>query len=99
MKPEWFKLVENDPRISVKPKNHVFVYILIGVLIGGMGSYFLVPSKVVDKPVEAIISTPVQTIAPSIPKPDKITPFVPAIKNPVLNPSGDDDSEDEENDD
>jgi hypothetical protein len=86
MKPYWFKLTENDEPMPIKPKNHRFLSLLIGVLIGVVGSYFLIPSKIVDSPVDQI------SIVEPIPNPQ------PSIKNPMLNPSDDNESEDEDDD-
>ena len=84
MKPYWFKLTENDEPISTKPKTHRFLTLLIGVLIGVVGTYLLIPSKVADSPVDQI----------SIVEPT--TNLQPTIKNPMLNPSNDDEEEDED---
>jgi hypothetical protein len=86
MKPYWFKLIERDEPMPIKPKNHRFLSLLIGVLIGVVGSYFLIPSKIVDSPVDQI------SIVEPIPNPQ------PSIKNPMLNPSDDNESEDEDDD-
>ena len=81
MKPYWFKLTENDEPMPIKPKTYKVATLLGGVLIGVIGSYFLIPSKVVDNTI--YIVEPVQTINPEIP----------AITNPMLNPSGDEDDD------
>ena len=95
-KPDWFKLTENDQPISIKPKNHRFLSLLIGVLIGVVGSYLLIPQKVAVAPIEQVtkpISNP--TIKPPVIKAPIASP---AIKNPMLNPSGDEDQDDFEED-
>jgi hypothetical protein len=84
MKPYWFKLIERDEPMPIKPKTHRFLSLLIGVLIGVVGSYFLIPSKVANAPV-------VQT---SIVEPTSNPQ--PIIKNPILNPSEDEDEEDDD---
>jgi hypothetical protein len=86
MKPYWFKLTDGDEPISIKPKNHRFLSLLICVLIGVIGSYFLIPPKVVDNPVDQI----------SIVEPT--TNPQPSIKNPMLNPSNDNEDDEEEDD-
>ena len=94
MKPYWFKLIENDQPVPIQPKNHIFLTLLVGIVIGVMGTVFLVPSKVVDNPVTAPV---VVTPTPITTNPQ------PSIKNPMLNPSGDeddiDDDEEEDEDD
>jgi hypothetical protein len=88
MKPYWFKLIERDEPMPIKPKNHRFLSLLIGVLIGVVGSYFLIPSKVANAPVDQIsIVEPVQ---------EPIANPQPIIKNPILNPSEDEDEEDDD---
>lgn len=104
MKPYWFKLTENDTHVldepmPIKPKTYKVITLLGGVLIGVIGSYFLIPPKVVDAPVDKIsVVDPVQTTTPSIPKPPKIA-SVPTITNPMLNPSSDDEDDDDESED
>jgi len=90
MKPYWFKLTEHDGPMPIKPKTYKVATLLGGVLIGVVGSYFLIPPQIADTPVQTTISKPIEAI----------TPIVPAIKNPMLNPSNDedDDSEDEDDD-
>lgn len=90
MKSYWFDIVEQDTLVPdgpmpVKPKTYRVVTLLMGVLIGVIGSYFLIPPKVAD-PVVMTITNPISTPSPS-------------IKNPMLNPSYEDDYDEEEEDD
>lgn len=85
MKSYWFDIVEQDGYAFAKPKTYRVVTLLMGVLIGVIGSYFLIPQKVAD-PVVVTISNPISTPSPS-------------IKNPMLNPSYEDDYDEEEEDD
>lgn len=54
MKLYWFKLIEHDEPMPIKHKTYKALILLGGILIGVMGSYFLIPPKVVDAPVESI---------------------------------------------
>lgn len=83
-KPYWFKLVEQDQPIEHMPKQHKALFLLVGIAIGVIGSYFLIPPKVVDSPVTQITN--------------QIDPQT-TIKNPMLNPSGDEDEDDFDEDD
>lgn len=88
MKPYWFKLTENDA-MSIKPKAHRFLILLIGITIGFMGSYLPIPSKVADAPV----------VKPNVHKPNP-TP-IDIIKKPSMPtlPNDDQDDFDEDEDD
>ena len=87
MKPYWFKLTENDEPSFIKPKNHRFLILLIGITIGFMGSYFLIPQKVANAPITQTI------VKPSVIK----SPIAsPGIKNPMLNPSDDEDEDEDD---
>ena len=83
MKPYWFRLTENEDR-SIKPKNHRFLTLLIGIAIGFMGSYLPMPSKVIDYTV----------VKPKVHKPNP-TP-IHIIKKPSIYTLHNDDGKDDD---